>query len=709
MQQRKTTFLWFFIVSVVFFLFVNGKIQFATLAQDIRPTETVQNNSRVFSTEKSGQAVSTDQIIIQLKASTRKQFMVAQADFEQRLNQAAGREIHFLRQMSGDALVFRLPERLPDDEVKNIVARLAALPEIEYVEPDRIYRPAFIPNDPQYVNQWHYFDTNGINAPGAWDLTKGSNNIVIAVIDTGILNHIDLNGRIVPGYDFISDAWTANDGDGRDNNPNDPGDWVSTGDCGFGEPAENSSWHGTHVAGTIGASSNNSIGVTGINWVSKILPVRVLGRCGGYTSDIIDGIYWAAGLSVPGVPANANPAKVINMSMSGQGTCGTIFQNAIDAVVSQGTVVVVAAGNDNQLASDYAPGNCNKVITVASTTRNGNLAYYSNYGSAVEISAPGGDSVNGVLSTSNSGITSPVSDAYYYYYGTSMAAPHVAGVVSLMLSRNPSLTPDQVLSILQSTAKPFPNGSTCNTTICGSGIVNAASAVWNALPFTGNHFAYLPLISKQEVLPAWTIIKSENFEGTFPNTWSVFDNDGSTYGTYFWGKRNCLAYEGSYSAWAVGAGTNGAGLNCGANYPDQAKSWLKYGPFDLSDASQAELRYMLWLNSETNYDEVCRMASIDGTTFYGTCSSGNSNGWVEQTLDLANVYNLGDLRGQKKVWILIYFYSNGNTTYSYGALVDNVVLRKCTSSQGCTSASTANSQFDLSGVIETNRQIQLQP
>lgn len=706
---RKDHIVRYILIVIIFLLLSNGKIQSAVLAQDIQPTETAQNNSRIFLSNINDQAFPTDQIIIKLKADSRNQFMIAQADFEQRLEQVAGRDIHFLRQMSGDALVFQLPERLPEDEISRIITRLSALAEIEYAVPDKIFRPALIPNDPQYHNQWHYYDTNGINAPGAWDITTGSSSIVTAVIDTGILNHADLSGRMVSGYDFISNTWVANDGDGRDNNPTDPGDWVSAGDCGFGEPAENSSWHGTHVAGTIGAASNNAIGVTGINWVSKILPVRVLGRCGGYDSDIIDGINWAAGINVPDVPQNLNPAKVINLSMSGLGICDSALQSAINAVVSKGTVVVVAAGNDHMDASSYAPGNCANVITVAATTYNGNRASYSNYGSTVEISAPGGDTVYGILSTSNSGITVPASDAYYYYSGTSMAAPHVAGVVSLMFSRNPSLTPDQVLSILQSTAKPFPGGSTCNTSICGSGIVNAAGAVWNALPFTGSYHSYLPLILKQDALPDWTVIKSETFESTFPNNWSIFDNDGSTNGTYFWGKRNCFPYEGNYSAWAVGAGTNGSGLTCGANYPALAKSWMSYGPFSLSDASQAELHYMLWLNSETNYDGVCRMASIDGNSFYGTCSSGNSNGWVEQTLDLSNVYSLGDLRGQKNVWILLYFLSDTDTTYSYGALVDNILLRKCTSAQGCASSSLVTSLPDLSGIVETNRQIQLQP
>lgn len=185
--------------------------------------------------------------------------------------------------------------------------------------------PLLVPNDPQYTNQWHYKGTYGIDAPAAWDIITGSTDIVVAVIDTGICNHADLAGRYLPGYDFVSDVLVANDGGGRDGDASDPGDWITAAEDGSGYfagcGASDSSWHGTHVAGTIGAASNNNFGVAGINWVSKILPVRVLGKCGGNTSDIIDGMRWAAGLTVAGVPANPYPAKVLNMSLGGSGAC----------------------------------------------------------------------------------------------------------------------------------------------------------------------------------------------------------------------------------------------------------------------------------------------------------------------------------------------------------------------------------------------------
>jgi serine protease len=390
--------------------------------------------------------------------------------------------------------------------VQKIVDELSALPDVAYAEPDQILFPTFVPNDTLYSNQWDFFESaGGINVQPAWDITTGSSSVVVAIADTGLTNHADLAGRMVSGsvatsgYDFISDSRVANDGNGRDSNPSDPGDWVSStesttlGGCFYGCPARNSSWHGTHVAGTIGAIGNNSLGVAGINWNSKLLIVRVLGKCGGYFSDVADGMTWAAGLHVSGVSDNANPARVINLSLGGSGSCSTAFQNTINAIVNAGSVVVVAAGNSNTDVSGFTPANCNGVIAVAATGRTGSRASYSNYGALVKISAPGGSGLDGILSTLNTGTTVPVADTYAYYQGTSMATPHVTGVVSLMFSVNPSLTPAQVLQILQSTARPFPGGSTCNTSICGSGILDAGAAVLASLPFVPYH-AYLPLV-----------------------------------------------------------------------------------------------------------------------------------------------------------------------------------------------------------------------
>ncbi|HEY8516251.1 MAG TPA: S8 family peptidase [Candidatus Binatia bacterium] len=412
------------------------------------------------------------------------------------LSQIAGVELRYARPMSGGAHVLQLASALSLSEAQAIASRLHEDSAVEYADVVTRAVPLRVPNDPFYGLQWHYFEpVGGVNLPAAWDVTTGSPNVVVAVVDTGILpDHPDLAGRIVPGYDFIKDPQRANDGDGRDPDPRDPGDWSSPGQCGSSDPGEWSSWHGTHVAGTIGAASNNTLGVAGVNWTSKILPVRVLGRCGGTLVDVADGIRWAAGLAVAGAPTNQNPARVINLSLGSERPCGALYQSAIDDAVAAGAIVVVAAGNAATNVANHAPANCNGVITVVATNREGGRAYYSNFGQLAEVSAPGGDlrprydgpygvlPYDAVLSTSNEGLGAAAAHDYNYKQGTSMAAPHVSGIVSLMLSVNPSLTPSQALALLQSTARPFPFGSTCSTSLCGAGIANAAAAVAAAKP-----------------------------------------------------------------------------------------------------------------------------------------------------------------------------------------------------------------------------------
>lgn len=410
-----------------------------------------------------------------------------------RMNAAAGTTLTFVRPMSGGAFVYRLPAPLAVDEVAAIAQNLAALPEIDHAEPDTVLTHTGIrvnpsaagttPNDPDFVDQWHYRyvpeEEEGINLEPAWAITTGSADIVVAVLDTGITNHADLAGRTVPGYDFISDPFTGNDGNGRDPDPSDPGDWHETGQCGS-RPPEASSWHGTHVAGTIGAASNNGNDVAGVNWQAKIQAVRVLGRCGGTSSDIIDAVRWAAGLAVPGAPANANPARVLNLSLGGSGTCSALWQSAFNDIKAAGAVAVVSAGNSSDIADFYTPASCPGVITVAATDRYGYLAWYSNYGSTVEISAPGGDTwfeEDGILSTLNSGAKGPAADSLAFYQGTSMAAPHVAGVAALLLGEKPGLTPAQVSEFLQDSARDFPDISDCTTSSCGDGMLDA----WLAL------------------------------------------------------------------------------------------------------------------------------------------------------------------------------------------------------------------------------------
>jgi len=397
----------------------------------------------------------------------------------------AGQQFGFLmkesHRIATGARVVKLDRKVSLRDAAQVAADLAARdPDVEYAEPDRLLHPLMTPNDSMYSQQWDFFEaTGGMNIPAAWDKSTGS-GIRVAVIDTGYRPHADLSGQILAGYDFISDATIGNDGNGRDSDASDPGDWTAAGECGAGEPASNSSWHGTHVAGTIAALTNNTTGVAGIAYGAKIVPVRVLGKCGGYTSDIADGIIWASGGTVSGVANIAARAQVINMSLGGGGACGTTTQNAINSARSRGTVVVVAAGNESQNASNSNPANCSGVITVAATNRSGGRASYSNYGTVVDVAAPGGDSGAAILSTLNAGTKAPGADSYAGYMGTSMATPHVAGVVALMLAKNASMTPDQVEAALKSTARAFP--ASCSG--CGAGIVNASAAVDAAMGTT---------------------------------------------------------------------------------------------------------------------------------------------------------------------------------------------------------------------------------
>ncbi len=385
-----------------------------------------------------------------------------------------------LRTLAIGPTVVKADRPLDAAESELLMRRLAADPNVEYVEVDQLMRHTLTPNDPRLSEQWGFgTSAASINVRPAWDKSTGT-GVVVAVIDTGITNHPDLNANILPGYDFISDAAMARDGGGRDNNPNDEGDWYAANECGAGYPASNSSWHGTHVAGTIAAVTNNAVGVSGTAYNAKIVPVRVLGKCGGYTSDIADAIVWASGGTVSGVPANANPAEVINMSLGGSGSCSTTYQNAINGAVSRGTTVVVAAGNSNTNVSSAVPANCPNVIAVAATTSAGARASFSNYGTGIDISAPGAS----ILSTLNTGTTVPGSASYASYNGTSMAAPHVAGVVALMqAAATTALTPAQVESILKSTARPLPGACSGG---CGAGIANADAAVVAAQNGGGN-------------------------------------------------------------------------------------------------------------------------------------------------------------------------------------------------------------------------------
>ncbi len=413
------------------------------------------------------------------------------------------------RKLSGRAHLVRLSAPVTSSEARAIAARLRQSGEVMNAEPDLMMQAdSVLPNDPAYSaspGQWHYMAPAGANLggadlPGGWELTLGSETIDVAVLDTGYRPHADLQ-PMLPGYDFISSAATANDGDGRDADASDPGDFVAAGECARGSPASHSSWHGTHVMGTIAALMNNGLYGTGIAPHIRILPVRVLGKCGGYTSDIADGLRWAAGMDVPNVPRNAYPARIINLSLGSSGSCSDAFQRAIDDVNALGMMVVISSGNGASNAVNQ-PANCRGALAITAHAVDGDNAEYANIGPEILVSAPGGGcgtlatdcysdySSNGaaVYSLGNAGTTTPGMDTGAWKIGTSMAAPHVTGTIALMLSLNASLDRADIIAMLRASARPPPLSSACalvaNAGLCGAGLLDALAAL-NALSARG--------------------------------------------------------------------------------------------------------------------------------------------------------------------------------------------------------------------------------
>lgn len=353
-------------------------------------------------------------------------------------------------------------------------AHFARLPGVISVEEDRLVRPTALP-DPLYSRQWSLHDARaGIDAEVAWKYTRGA-GAVIAVLDTGVTAHPELDGQLLAGYDFVTDSDRARDGDGRDPDPKDEGDWEDPGDCGRRAGAR-SSWHGTHVAALAAARRGNRLGIVGVAPEAKILPVRVLAHCGGYTSDVMDAIAWASGAELPGVPPAAARADVINLSLGVEGLCGPAMAEAVARARARGAVVVAAAGNDSVAASAMAPGNCPGVVTVGALDRRGRQAWYSNHGDAVTLAAPGG-SLGGLrsddmLSAVDQGARVPWRSVFGYLAGTSMAAPLVSGTVALMRSADAALTVEDIDRHLVDSARPArcPKG-------CGAGLLDAGATL----------------------------------------------------------------------------------------------------------------------------------------------------------------------------------------------------------------------------------------
>ncbi|KAI3590144.1 Protease [Cupriavidus sp. U2] len=389
------------------------------------------------------------------------------------------------------------------DDPETVARRLRQDPRVADAVPDRwLQLHDTAPNDPDFATQSLYMGSpvvtpGAANLSRAWDRSRGSASVVIAVVDTGYLDHPDLAGRLVAGYDFISATSVSVDGDGRDTDAHDPGDYVPSGStCPDGSGATDSSWHGTRVASVLGAVTNNGSGIAGVDWNARIQPVRVSGRCGALLSDTVDGMRWAGGLTVPGVPNNPTPAKVVNVSLGG-GTCSSIEQQAVNDLNAAGVIVVAAAGNS--AGAVEAPADCAGVIAVTAHANDGENASFANVGPQVTISAPGGGCGNSkvivsnnvatgctggqsfIRTLSNAGTAGPTTYNIISSQGTSFSAPMVSGVAALMLAVNPALTPAQVTAVLKNTARAHPAGTYCtrsaNTGKCGAGLLDADAAL----------------------------------------------------------------------------------------------------------------------------------------------------------------------------------------------------------------------------------------
>ncbi len=374
---------------------------------------------------------------------------------------------------------FDLPDHLSPTEQRRYTLALAATmdadPAVRFAEPNHIQHAASFdttPNDTHYNLQWHY---NLINLPAAWDITTGNSSVIVAVIDTGTTPAQDLTPRTIAGYDMISNPARSGDGDGPDPDATDVGDSTTQ--------TNNSSFHGSHVAGTVGASTNDGFGVAGVTWATQLMPVRVLGIGGGTAFDIANGILFAAGLanSTGALPAQA--AHIMNMSLGGLGFI-QVEQDAVTAARNAGTLVIAAAGNDNNNAFN-SPAGLDGVISVSAVDTQGNKAPYSSFHPTVDIAAPGGNVnvdltgdnyADGVLSCRPVDTSNPTDfDSYSFYDGTSMAAPHVAGVAALLLAVDPTLTVPQLENFLLTTSTD--RGAPGRDDIYGEGLINAFAAV----------------------------------------------------------------------------------------------------------------------------------------------------------------------------------------------------------------------------------------
>ena len=490
------------------------------------------------------------------------------------------------------------------------IKALRARADVVSADPNYIRGHFATPNDLHYSKQWHY---SLINLPQAWDITTGRTDVIVAVVDTGVyLAHEDLAANLIAGYDFISDITRANDGNGIDNNPDDPGDMAMNGA---------SSWHGTHVSGTVAAMSNNTTGVAGASWATKIMPIRVLGKGGGTSYDIIQGIRYAARLSNDSGGLPPQRADVINLSLGGGGYSAS-EQNEYTAVRNAGTIIIAAAGNSNTSVLSY-PASYSGVVSVSAVDFVKNRAPYSNYGSAIDVAAPGGDTsvdrngdgyVDGIMSTWVFGYVPVRSSSYGIMQGTSMAAPHVAGVAALMVAVRKAaastLTPAQFDSFLASGAITNDLGTPGRDDIYGYGLIDAFKAVQAVSSAPPTALVVGPTsLGFGTSGTSLTITASKSGSGALSVT-SVTDNagwltvtptsvDGSGIGTYTASVNRASLPDGVYSAsitfttspagtvtvpvtMQVGAGAGTSG-NAGVHYV------LLLNPTTLSNVKQVQV------------------------------------------------------------------------------------------------------------------------
>ncbi|MGC4027975.1 MAG: S8 family serine peptidase [Steroidobacteraceae bacterium] len=491
-----------------------------------------------------GAQETTDRIIVKWRSAAGE--WLDDAAEARALRSRSGRAITLMRGLGGGMSLLRLDRPAAATELKATLNALRADPRVQLAEPDRrVHAHAYTPNDPLYSQQWYLKDgeISAIRADSAWDITHAGDTpatspVVVAVIDTGVrFDHPDLaraadGGKLLPGYDFVSsDSWnggqvyaTANDNDGWDDDPSDPGDFISEEDLASGPFAGKgcgrdgsdtkpvpSSWHGTRVAGLIAANTDNAQGIAGTGFNLRVLPVRALGKCGGYDSDVIAAMYWAAGLAIPAPlllvppPVNQHPAQIINMSLGSTGSCSPQYAEAIRTLSQHGVLVVISAGNEGKAVD--SPANCAGVVAVAGLRHSGTKVGYSNLGPEITLAAPAGNCVNlagdclyELTTTTNSGARGPTGYSFTTpqspNIGTSFSAPLVAATAGMMKAVNPALTPAALTARLRATARPFPTGfpgvsacpasnpddeCICSTSVCGAGMLDAAAAVGEAL------------------------------------------------------------------------------------------------------------------------------------------------------------------------------------------------------------------------------------